>query len=297
VANKTEKYLIIGGDGKLGSFLGSALKDMGQRTCATTRRQLSEPHPEQVFLDLGDRSGWSNLPLARAAFICAGITSVEQCEADPEGTRLVNVKQTADLASFLSDRGCHPVLVSTNRVYDGHVAAVTAVTTTCPTTEYGRQKADIEKQILALPGGAVLRVSKIMFLDDNMVFGWMDALAAGRTIEAVGDMYQSPVTADFVAETLLAMADDGEGGLLQLSATSDWSYLEIARYLARTEGQAQANIREISRAELSTLKNTKLAPDQLSPRHTTLDSSDLLSRFGIAAPTVEETLRAVTGRG
>jgi dTDP-4-dehydrorhamnose reductase len=297
VANKAEKYLIIGGDGKLGSFLGSLLKEMGLPTRATTRRQLPVPQPEEIFLDLGDRTGWSNLPLAGTAFICAGITSVEQCEADPEGTRLVNVKQTADLASFLSDRGCHPVLVSTNRVYDGHFAAVTSATKTCPTTEYGRQKADVENRILALPGGAVLRVSKIMFPGDNMVFGWMDALAAGRKIEAVGDMYQSPVTADLVAETLLAMADDGKGGLFQLSATTDWSYLEIARHLARTAGQAQTNIREIPRTELSALKNAKLAPDQLSPRHTTLDSSDLLSRFGIAAPTVEETLRAVMERG
>jgi len=60
--------------------------------------------------------------------------------------------------------------------------------------------------------------------------------------------------------------------------------------------QVRTQVRAMSRSELPGLAATGLQPDQLSPRHTTLDCSALEEEFGIASPTVIETLRsAATG--
>jgi dTDP-4-dehydrorhamnose reductase len=291
-----KKPLIIGGDGKLGRHLFQTIQTQGNTANATTRRQNSgSPGADDFYyFDLNDRETWVALPKASVAYICAGITSVEQCEENPTETAVVNVEQTTELAEYLSRQGCRSVLISTNRVFDGSKAHVEAASETCPTTVYGHQKAEVERRVLALPGGTVLRVSKVLFPDDNLIAGWLSGLENGEEIRAVSDMYQSPVSADLAARTMLALGENRKGGLFQLSATSDMSYLEIARYLAVSLSQNEAKVRGLSRSELPGLAATGLQPDQLSPRHTTLDCSALEKEFGIVSPTVTQTLKSVS---
>ena len=90
----------------------------------------------------------------------------------------------------------------------------------------------MENRVLALPGGSVIRLSKVLFSDDQLISGWLTALAAGHEIKAATDMYQSPVSADLAVSALLSIGSEKEGGLFQLSATSDMSMLDIAGYVA-----------------------------------------------------------------
>ena len=294
-----EKPLIIGGDGKLGGHLSQTIQSQGNAVNATTRRQKPGDPGEGglYYFDLKDRETWVGLPKAAVAYICAGVTSVERCEESPTETATINVEQTIKFAEFLSCQGCRAVLISTNRVFDGSEAHVAAASETCPTTAYGRQKAAVERAVLALPGGTVLRVSKVLFPNDNLISRWLSDLENGEEIQAVSDMYQSPVSADLAVKTMLALGTHRKGGLFQLSAKSDMSYLDIARHLATSLGldgaQVRTQVRPMSRSELPGLAATGLQPDQLSPRHTPLDCSALGEEFGIASPTVIETLQSV----
>jgi dTDP-4-dehydrorhamnose reductase len=296
LSGEHEKPLIVGGDGKLGRHLYKLIQTQGKTANVTTRRQNpGNPGADDLYyFDLNDRESWVGLPKASVAYICAGITSVEQCEENPSETTAVNVEQTTKLAEYLSGQGCCSVLISTNRVFDGSKAHVEAASETCPTTAYGRQKAEVERQVLALPGGTVLRVSKVLFPDDNLISGWFSNLKNGEEIQAVSDMYQSPVSADLAARTMLALGENRKGGLFQLSAMSDMSYLEIARYLAVSLNQDEAKVRGLLRSELPGLAASGLQPDQLSPRHTTLDCAALEKEFGITSPTVTQTLKSVS---
>jgi dTDP-4-dehydrorhamnose reductase len=290
-----EYHLIIGGDGKLGAHLGKTLRIQRHEFAATTRRKHSGDQSHHIYCDLNDRNTWENLPEASVAYICAGITSVEQCESQPDKTYATNVGQTVRLVEFLAKKACRSVLISTNRVFDGLSEMPKVSTATSPTTEYGRQKVEVEKRVLTLSGGSVVRLGKVLFPDDELISGWLTSLSAGHEIKAVTDMYQSPVSADLAVSALLTIGLAQEGGLYQLSATSDMSMLDIAGYVARSTDSNTSLIKAISRIDLAGLERTGLHPDHLFPRHTALDSSELSSVFGIMPPTVAESLQTLDG--
>ena len=290
-----EFHLIVGGEGKLGTHLSETLRMQGHEFAATTRHKQPSDQRHHIYCDLNDGDTWENLPEASVAYICAGITSVEHCEIEPEETYAINVGQTVRLVEFLAEKDCRSVLISTNRVFDGNSEMPKTSTATSPTTEYGRQKVDVENRVLALPGGSVIRLSKVLFSDDQLISGWLTALAAGHEIKAATDMYQSPVSADLAVSALLSIGSEKEGGLFQLSATSDMSMLDIAGYVASSTDCKTSVINAISRIDLAGLERTGLHPDHLFPRHTTLDSSELSSEFGIMSPTVAESLQTLDG--
>ena len=106
-------------------------------------------------LDLS-KDSWE-IPEHDTAYICAGETSTLRCEENPEETRLVNVTNTIKLARRLNN----VVWLSSERVFDGATPYRKITDKLCPTTEYGRQKAETEKELLKM-GATVIRLSKVL---------------------------------------------------------------------------------------------------------------------------------------
>jgi dTDP-4-dehydrorhamnose reductase len=291
--------LVVGADGKIGGHLLQALIKSGQNVLATTRRREKTSDGDHLYLNLDDETSWRNLPVTSTAWLCAGVSSIERCEQEPGPSAELNVTKLGKLAGFLTRQGTRLVLISSNRVFDGSSAQVSEQATTCPVTEYGRQKAAIENRILKLPDSAVLRVSKVLFPEDGLMSGWMTDLTAGREIRAATDMYISPVSADLLVEALVSLGHEGACGVYQLSATEDVSYYDVACHLAGLCGADVALVGPISRDELADQGATELGPETFAPRHTTLDSLRLKEEFGISTCDPYETLQAVlkTGSG
>jgi dTDP-4-dehydrorhamnose reductase len=284
--------LVVGGDGKIGRKLLQTLKQSGAEAVGTTRREGEKDH---IFLDLDDRSSWKNLPGSRVAFLCAGVSSIEVCENDPVGTSRLNVKQMGDLAACLADQGSRLVLISSNRVFDGQTGNMSERAPTCPQTEYGRQKMEIESRMLSLPDSVILRVSKVLFPDDTLITNWLDTLGSGEAIQAASDMYISPVSADLAVNTLLSLSASTKEGIYQLSAPEDISYFDVARLLAGSTGSNQEQVNQITRQQLVDAGRFDLEPEKFAPRHTTLDISRLRADFDLQAPDATETIREAFG--
>src|SRR5690606_26325829 len=114
-------------------------------------------------LDLADDPPRWRLPEDVAvAFLCAAVTALRSCEADPAGTARANVEHTARLASMLVGRGAFVVFLSSNLVFDGSEPRRRADAPTCPATEYGRQKAAAEGALLAMGGVSIVRLTKVV---------------------------------------------------------------------------------------------------------------------------------------
>lgn len=273
-------YLIVGSDGLIGAALKRKLLAESRFVLGTTRQ------PEMIGEDVlllnlsGDVAAWETPPGVTTAFLCAAVTTLKQCEADPAGTCLVNVDNLARLAGKLVQSGAFVVFLSSSAVFDGSVAFAACEGLFCPTSEYGRQKADAELSLLALGENvAIVRPTKVVSPSMPLLVQWHEALARGEPIRPFSDLLMSPLPLDFATEALLRIADSRRGGIYQLSGVADVSYAEFAAAWMKRLG-FPAHLLQPCHAGGVIAK----------PRFTTLDMSAVTRQFGLRPPTLEQTV-------
>lgn len=264
--------LIVGADGLLGGTLRRQLQRSGREVAATSL--LSVPDPQNVLhLDLTQPpETWPELSPCRAVVLCAAITSLEQCRANPAGTRLVNVTRTLALLERLAQHGAFVVFISSNLVFDGSKPRRRPEEPVCPRTEYGRQKAEAEAALLRLRDRvAIVRLTKVIHPDMPLMRGWIQSLREGKPISPFQDFVCSPITLDATVGVLAEIAAQQRAGIWQLSASADITYAEIARCLAKSGGFDSALVRPVS-ARTGMLEHL--------PQHSTLDAGRAQRELG-----------------
>ena len=222
---------------------------------------------------------------ASVAYVCAAVTSTDACEKDPAGTARVNVDATTRLARALVERGTFVVFPSTNLVFDGTVPHRRTGEAHCPTIEYGRQKARAETALLALgPRVAVVRITKVIGPEHPLVLGWIRDFRAGKAIRPFTDRVIAPVSLDYTVRALPAIGEAKAGGIHHVSGDDDVTWADLAARLAQRLG-FDAHLVEPKPAV------------RVDPRHTTLDTSALIARFGLEPPSLDAAIAAfVEGR-
>jgi dTDP-4-dehydrorhamnose reductase len=254
MSDRPSQFLIVGGDGKLGRRAVAILQASNVPVVSTSRNRRLACQPGRSYLDIREAKSWQPRFEATVAIICAGISSIVACQRDPDGTRAINVDGIAAIAVRLADQGCQVILLSSNRVFDGIRSDYSADAGRSPTTEYGRQMAEIEDRILALDGlGTVLRLTKVLSHEDVLLFGWLQALAAGGKIEAANDMVMAPITADLAVRILVKLGTNRARGIFQMSANRDVTYLEVARKLAAAVGASNTAVESVPHTVLAGL--------------------------------------------
>lgn len=258
--------LVVGADGVIGRQLERVMVTAGYSVIGTTRRTTGSA-VGRIYLDLASLEGFAALPPCCAVVICAAVTSMERCKKDPAATRQINVTNTVRLARHLSATGSHVIFLSSNTVFDGMQPYARATDPTSPQTEYGRQKADAETQILSLDGRiTVVRFSKIISPRMALLQGWVKDMRAGRPIYPFSDSWMSPVSLSFAAELLRRVLGAQATGIFQASAASDISYEQASQHIANSLDCDESLIKPLSRAHNEAAH---------SPMHTTLDSTGL----------------------
>lgn len=276
-------WLLVGADSEIGAATFASLTARGI-ACAGTTRRRDRVAPDRPYLDLAQPlEDWQPPAGTTAVCILAAVARIAACDADSDGSSFINVTQTAVLAERLLAQRTAVLLLSTNQVFDGHVPQVPADAPTCPTTEYGRQKARIEAVFRAhMDNGApasILRLSKVVSRDMPLIRGWIEALRTGRRIKAFTDMTMAPVEMETVAAAVEALLRDRARGVFQLTGDSDISYFELALTICRQLGTDTALV------ERSNTKEAGLPPGT-ARLHTTLDSRRLRDQYGLAANTI-----------
>ena len=271
--------LVVGADG----LLGGSLVDLGRRdhqpVHGTTLLPASPPAPDLAPLDLTrPLDGWTPPPGVRSAILCAAITRLDACRNDPAGSRLINVDRTLELARRLTDAGVFVTFISSNLVFDGTLPRLAADAPFRPQTEYGRQKAEVETALRELPRPltAVVRLTKVLHSKWPLVQGWLDALRAGRPVQAFADFVCAPIPLALVVRGLNAVSRGRRSGTWQFSADTDVSYADIARHLARGIGAPESLVEAVPSDTRTNLEH--------NPAHTTLDASRARSELGLAFP-------------
>lgn len=267
--------LVVGAEGVVGAAVRAWLTADGVSVLGTSRRGTPGLWP----LDLEAAPTTWRLPDAvSAAVLCAAMTSTAECRRRPDRARMINVDATVELAARLGAAGAKIVFLSSNQVFDGTVAATCADNTPCPGTAYGRMKAETEAAIRGLKAATlVVRLTKIIHRDMPLLAGWRDALQRGQPIHPFIDLPLAPITAAFAARVIAAALSYGLTGIVQVSAAADVTYADMAVRMARAVGRPASLVHPVSAAQ------TAGAIEHV-PLHTTLDTTTLQHRLGIAPP-------------
>lgn len=279
--NQSNISLVIGAEGMIGGAMGRRLLHLGEPVVRTTR----VPEVHAIALDLSsDVAAWTPPCGVAAAYLCAAVASVDACRRDPAGTFAVNVTATVTLAQALVGCGAWIVFPSTNLVFDGSVPFPRAESPVAPATEYGRQKAEAEKRLMALcERMCVVRFAKVLGPHNALLSAWADELRSGRAIHPFGDMRMAPVPLDCAVDVLLRVGRERLRGFLQVSGPEDVSYEAVARHVARRVGAPASLVKPIQTAA------SGLELEHV-PLHTTLDLSRLRDELGMAPPDVWTTI-------
>ncbi len=278
-SKNNKRILVVGANSLIGNALVSALNSTGNRVFSTSRREkLSE---SCSYLDLDqDVSGWPLPEKIDVAFLCAAYNSLDYCHREPLKTRQVNVVHTLKLAQRLVKAGARVIFLSTNLVFDGNTAFVKADAPLCPQTEHGRQKAQAERQLLALGDSiTILRLTKVFWPKIELLGQWICALQNNKVIHPFSDKVVSPLPLSFAIQVLCDVVSKPIDGIVQVSGNRDVSYSQLAYRLAQRMGVSEDLVEPI-RAQ-----DSKLFLEHL-PHNTTLDTTRLNEEFGMKAPDV-----------
>jgi len=273
--------LVVGAGGMIGRRLAQRLADQGWAVVRTMR----VPEAGAVALDLSrDVASWAPPCEAAVAYLCAAVASVEECRSDPARTLAVNVAGTIALARTLARQGTLMVFPSTNLVFDGSVPFERAEASVAPATEYGRQKAEAEKRLLALwERVSIVRFTKVLGPRTPLLQRWADDLRRRRPIHPFADMVMAPVPLDFAVDVLVRVGQERLRGILQVSGPQDVSYEAAARHVARRVGAPPSLVEPIPTLSSGlTLEHV--------PAHTTLDPLRLRSELAMTPPDVWTTI-------
>ncbi|MFA5181840.1 MAG: sugar nucleotide-binding protein [Syntrophales bacterium] len=278
------RYLVVGGEGQVGSRLVSHFKENNQYVFSTVffKDQIGE---DEVFLDLSKDFSEKSIPgRFDVAFLCAALTSTELCRAQPLITRKVNVDNTLALARQLSKHGTALFFPSTNLVFDGSLPFRKAHDPVNPSCEYGRQKVETECGLAELTDRlAIIRFTKIIASGMVLLQNWVSDLRQGKIIHPFSDMVLAPVSLRYAAEAIVKIMQGENYGLWQVSAKADVTYEEMARYLAQKMGVSQKLIRPVQATQSGLVL-------QSIPPFSTLDTSRLNDELGLESPDAWEAL-------
>lgn len=221
-------HLIIGGDSTIGQAV--AMRLTGQ-VLLTSRRAVSDLH-----LDLADNpDDWPIPPGVTTALFCAAATRLADCRNAPDQTQRINADHPARLAHRLADAGCRVLLLSTNHVFPGTQPRPSTDTPTAPRSVYGQQKALAES---CFPDTTtIIRLTKVLPRHAPPLQGWVDSLQRNEPITAFHDMVFAPITLEHAANAITqAIEQATTNRIIQLSANSDITYEDAARWIAHRLG-------------------------------------------------------------
>ena len=169
-------HLIVGGDSDIGMAISDNWNNNNISFHASTRR-ISLISDERPYIDLSDENSIINTNFVYdVVIITAGVTSIDECERNPEETRNINVVNTSLLINKLHSQGAYVMFLSSNQVFDGSRPFRKSTDSKNPINEYGKQKSEVEDVMLPLQSKCILRMTKVFDKNPKIIQQWKISL-------------------------------------------------------------------------------------------------------------------------
>lgn len=229
------KTAVIGASGFIGGHLFCKYRSEYADSVGTAYSRVTDGmtkfdlrNPDAALLNLRDTGH-------EAVVISSAMPLIGWCEANPEDSYALNVKGTLELARQLAEMNMHVIFLSSDYVFDGKTGGYTDKSVTCPVTEYGRQKAEVERELPNVTNNyTVARLSKIYgtgFMDKTIIDDIAMSLVEAKTIKVATDQFFSPTHVDDVVAMVMRIQEQEVKGLVNLCHSNKYSRDMIATRL------------------------------------------------------------------
>jgi dTDP-4-dehydrorhamnose reductase len=281
------KTAVIGASGFIGGSLLRAYRAV-HPDCVGTARSPGRCDLLPFDLRQPDLSPLQLEATGHQAVLIAGAeTDMLLCEQQPQVTSAVNVQGTLELVRQIGRTSMQVIFLSTDFVFDGQAGGYDDDAVPHPRSQYGRQKAAVEREIPPLaPHHLILRLSHVFGTakGDRTYLGSMAAaLAAGNEYRGAVDQVFCPTCIDDVVRWVPEVQRRGLGGTLNVCNPERWSRLALAQELARALGVDPALATPASLHDFSGLSNW--------PLDTTMVCSRFAAEVGGAFTPVRQSIQ------
>jgi dTDP-4-dehydrorhamnose reductase len=254
----TEKVLVIGSSGLLGSNLVTQLRNKGY-VVITTYRSLGGNADPGEFVDLSmpytiedAMRKWSPDVVVHSA----ALTNVDYCELHPDEATMINAEGTRVISSLGAKTGSFLVYVSTDYVFDGQRGMYTERDDPSPINVYGKSKLQGESYLIegrgryAIVRPSVIYGSRPSSGKDNFALWLMDKLLHKEKIKVLTDQFVSPTLASNLAEMMCNVVESRGEGVLHLAGKERIDRYSFSRRLAETFGFDESSIEPAEMSEM-----------------------------------------------
>lgn len=252
---QTERWLVTGASGQLGSHLVRQLARAGEAVLAVARGgDCGTPGVATRAIDLADLDQLRSavLEFRPTRVIHAGaMSAVADCLADPTRAERCNVEATHVLAEAAHAVGARLLFTSTDMVFDGQRPPYREEDPTSPLSVYGRSKARAEQVLRAFPHTVVVRIPLMYGFALNgrrtTFASQIAALEAGASLRLFDDEWRTCVWLGDAARALIGLARSDYTGWIHISGPERLSRLDLIARCAALLGIAHPNLVPVSR--------------------------------------------------
>ena len=275
------KLLVVGGDSLIGRGIIKYLQKQGVSVQYTSRRP-NDGSPDCIPLELGKAIALPNIP--DVAILCAGVTDFRTCAEQPDATRRINVDAVLELAATLHLGGSRILYLSSNAVREIGHHTIQPESLLPITTEYGAQKFDAERGILALGGRAtVVRATKVVSCEVPLFADWLTRLGKQVEVQPLSEKMFCPISLRFIVKWLTQLSSRNVSGVFHFSGVGLVSYAEFALQLA-------ASMDADYKLVVPTTIYGVGFPRVSHPQHPCLDMKSTTATLGATAQSVESVI-------
>lgn len=229
------KILVIGSKGQLGTDCCKILSAGNEITgCDIPHIDISSQESVETYLAEKKPDVIIN---------CAAYTAVDLCETETELCWKVNADGPANLAKTASKLGAKLIHISTDYVFDGHLAPPSSYKETDPTnplSEYGKSKLAGEQAVLEhAPDSIILRTAWLYSGYGKNFLKTMLRLAIAdpeREMKVVDDQYGSLTWSYTLALQIEKLLTSDIKGIVHATSEGHSTWYEAARYFLDAMG-------------------------------------------------------------
>jgi dTDP-4-dehydrorhamnose reductase len=281
------RVLITGGSGLLALNWACAVRETHDVVLATHTRTVALAGARAMRLALDEPPTLEREVEKLAPNVVvhtAGITSVDECEREPERARHVYVELSRNVAQAAARAGARLVHISTDHLFAGTRSHYTETDTPEPINAYGRAKRDGEEAVAAACADALIVRTNFFGWGHRYRQSFSDwiyyTLEAGEEITMFDDVFITPTLADVVATSAHRLLDTGASGIWNIAGDERVSKYEFGVRLAEAFGLPATRV-----------QRAKIAASQLSaqrPRDMSLSNTQARERLGVPLGTLAD---------
>jgi dTDP-4-dehydrorhamnose reductase len=167
----------------------------------------------------------------------AGLTNVDACEEDPDGSLRANVTGPLYLAELARRYNSHFVHISSDYVFDGQNGPYRESDPTAPLSVYGQHKLESEKAVQGTGCRYTILRAIVIFghaiaVKANFALWLIDRLKNGKQLHLVTDQWGNTTMAEDVAEAIYLASDKEVQGLYHVGNPRFHSRYDFALEIA-----------------------------------------------------------------